>query len=102
MPREKRVKVSQLVELLKAADPNAEVLVFPPHADPTDGAPLAEVLVPDDYWTHETGLCNGSDYEIFYPGAPEAIAPPYSNVDRRKLKVVLVGEELGNFRGRSG
>lgn len=92
------MKVARLLELLKAVDPDAEILVFPPYADATDGACLREVIAPCDYWPHEVGQCNGEPYEIFYPGQPEDVAPPHTNVMREQMRVVLIGEELGNFR----
>ncbi|WP_228874445.1 hypothetical protein [Paraburkholderia saeva] len=92
------MKVYQLLERLANADPEALVLVFLPYADVSDGAVLGDVIVRDDLWNHESGLYGGRPYEVFYPGAPEEREPLYSNVKVERVRVVLIGEELGNFR----
>lgn len=92
------MNVRELIALLSGADPDAVVLVFPPHADPCDGGVLEDVIVEEAMWTHETGLCQGSPYETFYPGAPTPVEPSFSNVSTNQVKVVLLGEELNNSR----
>jgi hypothetical protein len=68
------------------------------HADVSDGGVLGDVIVPDVLWNHETGVCSGSTYEAaLYPGIPEPRVSPYSNVRIERVKVILVGEELGNL-----
>ncbi|REE17131.1 hypothetical protein B0G71_0069 [Paraburkholderia sp. BL27I4N3] len=91
------MKVYELLERLANADPEALVLVFMPYADAADGAVLGDVIVRDDLWNHESGLYGGRPYEVFYPGVPEEREPLYSNVKVERVKVVLIGEELGNF-----
>lgn len=92
------MKVYELLERLANADPEALVLVFLPYADASDGAVLGDVIVRDDLWNHEYGLYGGRPYEVFYPGAPEGRDPLYSNVEVEPIRVVLIGEHLGNFR----
>ncbi|MFM0553589.1 hypothetical protein P0D69_21800 [Paraburkholderia sediminicola] len=92
------MKVSQFLAILSEADPEAQVLVFPPHADPSDGGPPQDVIVEDKFWTHESGLYEGRPYESYYPDQAEPMEHLYTDVAIRRVRVVLVGEELGNFR----
>lgn len=80
------------------AEPDAEVFVFPPYANPADGVPLAEVIVPSNFCTHETGRCKGSLYDLYYPGEAHIVEPEFSDVETERVRVVLIGEEMGNFR----
>ena len=85
------MKVRELVELLEPADPDAEVLVFPQYADPSDGGPLAEVTIPEQRWTHETEICEGAamNHLISGPGASGAAAckhHPASGYDRSRRR----------------
>jgi hypothetical protein len=91
------MKVYELLGRLANADPEALVLVFMPYADADDSAVLGDVIVRDDLWNHESGLYGARPYEVFYPGVPEEREPLYSDVKVERVKVVLIGEELGNF-----
>lgn|ERR1700761_389835 len=94
------MNVRKLIELLKDADPEAVVLVFPPHADVSDGGQLEDVIVEVRSWTCETRVERGKSYENFYPWAYEATSEASSEVSIKQVRVVLVGEELDNFRRR--
>ena len=82
---------------LAEANPEAVVLVFRQYADSTDGAELREVIVPERPWTRETGDDRKSTYEIFYPDEPQTVERG-SSVRVTHTPVVLLGEELGNYR----
>ncbi|MEI5996292.1 hypothetical protein H3V53_03440 [Paraburkholderia bengalensis] len=89
------MKVRELMAHLAQADPDAVVLLFPQHADSTDGAELKEIIVPESSWVHEVG--EGGELEVFYPAEPrkdENRGPMRTTRER----VVLLGEELGNYR----
>jgi hypothetical protein len=92
------MRVHELVASLIDADPEALVPVFPQHADFSDGAVLRDVIVPRDLWTRETGMWSGVPYETFYPEEQnsEIQQSPAAAVER--VAVVLMGEDLGNFR----
>ncbi|WP_207002723.1 hypothetical protein [Trinickia mobilis] len=92
------MRVRELIALLSNADPEAVVLAFQPFADSTEGGEVREVLLPEVPWIHEAGAWAGSRYEVFYPGEAEVRDGSYSTVEVRSMSVVLVGEELGNFR----
>ncbi|MEM5460826.1 hypothetical protein VSR69_39320 [Paraburkholderia phytofirmans] len=91
------MKVRELIERLAEADPEAVVLVFPQYADSTDGAELQDVIVPDKPWTRETSEDGKSPCEVFYPGGPQAVERGIG-VHVTRTPVVLLGEELGNYR----
>ena len=92
------MRVRELLDRLGGADPEALVLVFPQYPDYSDAAVLRDVIVPEKHWTHESGLCSGEPYEVFYPMDPDPLMPPYSDVRTERVAVVLIGEDLGNFR----
>jgi hypothetical protein len=93
------MRVHELLALLRCADPAALVLVFPQYPDPSDGAVLRDVIVPEKQWTRETGLCGGKRYEFFYPEDPDPVtSSPSAEVSTEQVAVVLIGEDLGNFR----
>ncbi|MFL9900032.1 hypothetical protein PQR71_18065 [Paraburkholderia fungorum] len=92
------MRVCELLALLSCADPEALLLVFPQYPDFSDGAVLRDVIVPESLWTRESGLCSGKPYEFFYPEDPDPVTSPHSNVSTERVAVVLIGEDLGNFR----
>lgn len=92
------MKVSELLDRLSGADPEALVLVFPQYPDYSDGAVLRDVIVPEKHWTHETGVWSGKPYDAFYPTDPNPEIPPSPDVVTEQVAVVLIGEDLGNFR----
>jgi hypothetical protein len=92
------MRVRELIEKLAEADPEAVVLVYPPHADFDDGGQLGDVLLPAQPWIWEIAVWSGERYETFYPGEAEKRDESYSNVETQRVPVVLLGEELQNFR----
>jgi hypothetical protein len=92
------MRVRELLASLSGADPDALVLVFPQYPSFSDGAVLRDVIVPEIPWTRESGLWANKPYENFYPTEKNPAMSPAADVITEQVPVVLLGEDLGNFR----
>jgi hypothetical protein len=68
------VKVSELLELLRRADPETRLMFMPPGADEQDGQEVRDIFSSDVRWTHESGVDKGRQVH--------ASAYDFSGIDR--------------------
>jgi hypothetical protein len=90
--------VRELIERLRAADPDATVLLLDEYGDNDDADEVHEVDVQRSPWTHETGLCANSRYEVYYPGPAETREAAYHEVVARPIHVVVLSSGPTNLR----
>lgn len=80
------MKVRELLEQLRDADPDAEVRFMAVGADETESDSVDDVEIQHEPWTFETG----KGYSVWYAGEPEPRGEDYENVEYRRLPVVLL------------
>ncbi|MFL9889901.1 MULTISPECIES: hypothetical protein [Paraburkholderia] len=64
------MSVTELLQLLREADPDAKVMLVPHGYSAADSQEVRGVLPASDRWTHEQGIDKGRPYEFLYPGEP--------------------------------
>lgn len=98
------MKVSELLELLREADPEARVMFMPPGADEQDAQEVRDNYSSDVRWTHESGVDKGRQYEFLYPGEPHRdLRTDCQQVTYVRVSVVvLVAEEEFSRSARPG
>jgi 1-acyl-sn-glycerol-3-phosphate acyltransferase len=60
--------VSDLLNLLRDADPNASVMLLPYGTTEPDAQEVRSAFLGEVSWTRETGVDKGRPYEFLYPG----------------------------------
>jgi hypothetical protein len=73
------MKVSELLELLRRADPEARLMFMPPGADEQDAQEVRDIYSSDVRWTHESGVDKGRQYELLYPVSLTITFVPIAN-----------------------
>ena len=98
------MKVSELLELLRRADPEARLMFMPPGADEQDAQEVRDIYSSDVRWTHESGVDKGRQYELLYPGEPHRnFRTDCEQVSCARVSVVLlVAEEEFSRLARPG
>lgn len=84
------MKVRELLEQLRDADPDAEVRFMAVGADETESDSVDEVKFEAELWTFE----EGDGYSVYYPGEPDPRDADYENVRYRRLSVVLLKPDM--------
>ncbi|MFL9889345.1 hypothetical protein P0D71_07160 [Paraburkholderia sp. RL17-383-BIF-A] len=90
------MKVSELLELLRRADPEARLMFMPPGADEQE---VRDIVSSDVRWTHESGVDKGRQYELLYPGeAHRDLRTDCEQVSYATVSVVLLLTEEESSR----
>lgn len=65
------MKVKDLLDVLRGADPDATVILLPEdETDESDGQEVRSAYPGGMTWTRERGVSKGRPYESLYPGGP--------------------------------
>jgi hypothetical protein len=85
------MKIAELLDFLRNADPSATVM-FVPLGDREQDAQEVEVVSPSRVeWTRESGIDKGRPYEFLYPGAPQRdLRAGCEQVTYERVPVVLL------------
>jgi len=87
------MKVSELMELLRGADPDATVMLLPYGATEADAHEVRCIHPGGVNWTRERGLDKGREYEFLYPGEPHRdVRTECEQVACETVSVVLLAE----------
>ncbi|MBB5427486.1 hypothetical protein HDG40_005665 [Paraburkholderia sp. JPY158] len=93
------MRVRDLLSQLALADPNAEVVFLDEHADAEEADVLRVVDIRQEFWTHESGECDGRRYEAVYPCKPaERESSGYASVLAERVQVVVLSAGPTNLR----
>jgi len=79
---------AELMELLRGAEPEAEVLFMQPYADEADAVEIVDIQT--TAWTLERGRYGAGSYSAYYAGEPEPRGDGYQSVEYRRLSVVVL------------
>jgi hypothetical protein len=96
------MKVSELLELLRRADPEARLIFMPPGADEQDAQEVRDIFSSDVRWTHESGVDKGRQYEFLYPGEPHRdFRSECEQLTYHSVSVVFLTDDDSDHRSRS-
>jgi hypothetical protein len=88
------MKISELLELLRRADPEAQVMLLPSGADEDDAQEVRDIFSTEVRWTHEHGVDKGRQYEFLYPGEPHCdFRSQCEQVTYVRVNVVMLAAE---------
>ncbi|MHB9837960.1 hypothetical protein Q8F57_024295 [Paraburkholderia terrae] len=98
------MKVSELLELLREADPDARVMLLSDGSTEADAHEVRCIHPSGVNWTRERGLDKGREYEFLYPGEPHRdVRTDCEQVTYARVSVVLlVAEEEFSRSARPG
>ncbi|OYD77401.1 UNVERIFIED_ORG: hypothetical protein BDU10_2502 [Burkholderia sp. CF145] len=87
------MKVSELMELLRGAHPDARVMLLPYGSTEEDAQEVRCIHLGGVNWTRERGLDKGREYEFLYPGEPHRdVRTDCEQVAYETVSVVLLAE----------
>ncbi|MFM0277732.1 hypothetical protein P0D75_06885 [Paraburkholderia sediminicola] len=93
------MSVTELLQLLRDADPDAKVMLVPYGYSAADAQEVRDVLPASDRWTHEQGIDKGRPYEFLYHGEPHRdVRRKCEQVSYEKIAVVMLAADEGISR----
>jgi len=92
------MKVRELMEHLRNADPEATVLFLDEYADCDQADEVRQVTMPATNWTCERHADGDRAYDIHYPGPPERRDAPRQEEVTHSERVVVLSSGPTNLR----
>jgi len=91
--------VRELIESLKAADPDSSVLFLENYADVGESDEVSHVVISKRLWVHETGGYFGDRYELRLPESERGeVEDGRTDVVQRLERVVVLSNGPTNLR----
>lgn len=96
------MRVRELIDKLRVADPSSVVLFLENYADVSESDEIRYGLVPRTPWMRETGRCFGEAYDVRLPEREIEAEPGRTDVVQIREPVVILSNGLTNIRFNGG
>jgi len=90
--------VSELIEILRQAPQERQVLFLDSYADLDEADEVSQVDIQNTTWTHESGRAGREKYACHYPGQRETRDEQHSDVVQIVESVIVLSSGPTNLR----